>query len=105
MCLGHVDFRLFRLSRVRYPTTVLSLSSRALSVPHAETFNPKLVARTVGEPEFQDAWENLRRLWRGLDDHAMSEFRELLKRYMQGELTMSEWRDIVHSITDWRGLS
>jgi hypothetical protein len=74
-------------------------------VPHAETFNPKLVARTVGEPEFQDAWENLRRLWRGLDDHAMSEFRGLLKRYMQGELTMSEWRDIVHSVIEWRDIA
>jgi hypothetical protein len=37
--------------------------------------------------------------------HAMSEFRELLKRYMQGEFTMSEWRDIVRSIIDWRDLA
>ena len=27
-------------------------------MPHAETFNPKLVPRTVGEPEFEDAWDN-----------------------------------------------
>jgi hypothetical protein len=74
-------------------------------VPHAETFNPKLVPRTVGEHELQDVWENLRRLWRGLDDHATSEFRELLKRYMQGEFKMSEWRDIVRSIIDWRDLA
>jgi hypothetical protein len=35
----------------------------------------------------------------------MSEFRELLKRYLQGELTMSEWRDIVHSIVEWRDIA
>ena len=74
-------------------------------MPHAETFNSKLVPRTVGEHEFQDAWENLQRLWRGLDDQAMSEFRELLKRYLQGEFTMSEWRDIVHSTIEWRGVA
>ena len=71
-------------------------------MPHAETFNPKLVPRTDSAQEFNEALDNLQRLWRGLDDHATSEFRALLKRYLQGELTMSEWRDIVHSIVVWR---
>jgi hypothetical protein len=67
--------------------------------------NQRHAIRVVGACEFEEAWDNVKRLTRGLDDHAMSEFRALLKRYMQGELTMSEWRDIVHSIVEWRGLS
>ena len=67
--------------------------------------NQRHPIRAVDAFEFEEAWDNVKRLTRGLDDHAMSEFRALLKRYMQGELTMSEWRDIVHSIVEWRGLS
>jgi hypothetical protein len=67
--------------------------------------NQRHAIRAVDAFEFAEAWENIERLARGLDDHAMSEFRELLRRYMQGELTMSEWRDIVHSIIEWRGVA
>ena len=70
-----------------------------------ETFNSKPVARTVGEPELADAWENLSRIWKGLDGHAISEFKELLKRYLEGEFSMREWCDIVHSICEWRGVA
>ena len=44
-------------------------------MPHAESFSPRLIARTVGEPELAEAWENLQRIWRGLDADAASEFR------------------------------
>jgi hypothetical protein len=71
-------------------------------VPHAETFNPKLVVRTVGEPELAEAWNNLSRLWQGLDGCTMSEFKQLLKRYLEGEFSQREWADIVRSICDWR---
>jgi hypothetical protein len=72
-------------------------------VPHAESFSPKLVARTVGEPELAEAWENLQRIWRGLDADAASELRQLLRRYLEGGFSQAEWRDIVHAIIDWRG--
>ena len=74
-------------------------------MPHAyprrcETFTPKPVARRVGEREFADALENLRNLWRGLDDAAMAEFKELLRRYLEGGFTQREWAAVVHSILD-----
>ena len=74
-------------------------------MPHAESFTPKLIARTVGEPELNEAWDNLWRIWRGLDADAASEFRQLLRRYLGGEFSQTEWRDIVHAVIDWRGLA
>ena len=68
-----------------------------------ETFAPKLVARAVGEREFADALENLHRLWHGLDDVAMAEFKELLRRYLEGGFTQREWAAVVHAMRDWRG--
>jgi hypothetical protein len=68
-----------------------------------ETFNPKPVARVVDESELQAAWVNLERLWRGLDDQRIAEFRELLRRYLKGEFSQSEWAGVVHSIIDWQG--
>jgi hypothetical protein len=74
-------------------------------VPHAESFSPKLVARTVGEQEPSEAWDNLWRIWRGLDADAASEFRQLLKRYLEGQFSQTERRDIVHAVIDWRGVA
>ena len=50
-----------------------------------------------------DALENLRNLWRGLDDAAMAEFRELLRRYLEGGFTQREWAAVVHSIAERPG--
>jgi hypothetical protein len=74
-------------------------------VPHAEAFNPRLIARTVGEQEINDAWENLRRIWRGLDADAASEFRQLLRRYLEGEFSQREWANVIHAVIDWRGVA
>ena len=68
-----------------------------------ETFTPKPVARRVGEREFADALENLHRLWRGLDDAAMAEFKELLRRYLEGGFTQREWAGVLYLIAEWRG--
>jgi hypothetical protein len=74
-------------------------------MPHAESFNPKLVARTVSEPELNEAWDNLWRIWRGLDADAASEFRQLLKSYLEGEFSQNEWANVIHAVIDWRGLA
>lgn len=50
-----------------------------------------------------DALENLRNLWRGLDDAAMAEFRELLRRYLEGGFTQREWAGVLYLIAEWRG--
>jgi hypothetical protein len=35
----------------------------------------------------------------------MTEFRQLLKRYLAGEFSQNEWRNIVRSIINRRGLA
>jgi hypothetical protein len=67
--------------------------------------SPKSASRVVSEIEFAEAWANISRIWKGLDEDATGELRTLLRRYLGGEFSIGEWSEILRSIAEWRGLA
>jgi len=44
----------------------------------------------VNESDFQDAMTNLERLWRGLGESEVEEFRQLLRQFLAGEFSQAQ---------------
>ena len=60
--------------------------------------NQKHTIRAVGACELAEAWENIERLSRGLDQERSAALREQLRGYLENRIGQSEWLAAVHAV-------
>jgi hypothetical protein len=60
--------------------------------------NQRHTVRTVGACELAEAWENIERLARGLDQERSAALREQLLAYLENRIGQSEWLAAVHAV-------
>jgi hypothetical protein len=62
--------------------------------------NQRHAIRAVGACELAEAWENIERLARGLDQDHRAVLREQLRAYLENRIGQSEWLAAVHAVRD-----
>jgi hypothetical protein len=62
--------------------------------------NQKHAVRTAGAGELSEAWDNIERLARGLDQERSAALREQLRAYLENRIGQSEWLAAVHAVRD-----
>ena len=60
--------------------------------------NQRHAIRVVGACEFEEAWDNVERLARGLDQARTTALREQLRAYLENRIGQSEWLTAVHAV-------
>ena len=60
--------------------------------------NQRHAIRAVGACELAEAWENIERLARGLDQERSAALREQLRAYLENRIGQSEWLAAVHAV-------
>jgi hypothetical protein len=60
--------------------------------------NQRHAIRAVGVGELSEAWENIERLARGLDQDHRAALREQLRAYLENRIGQSEWLAAVHAV-------
>ena len=60
--------------------------------------NQRHTVRTVGACELAEAWANIERLARGLDQERSAALREQLRAYLENRIGQSEWLAAVHAV-------
>ena len=60
--------------------------------------NQKHAVRAASACELAEAWENIERLARGLDQERSAALREQLRAYLENRIGQSEWLAAVHAV-------
>jgi hypothetical protein len=60
--------------------------------------NQRHAIRVVGACELAEAWENIERIWRGLDQERCAALREQLRAYLENRIGQSEWLAVVRAV-------
>jgi hypothetical protein len=60
--------------------------------------NQRHAIRAVGVGELSEAWENIARLARGLDQERSAVLREQLRAYLENRIGQREWLAAVHAV-------
>jgi hypothetical protein len=93
---------------VRPPRRLSRESSDESEVKRRRTpvaINQRHAIRAVGACELVEAWENLERLARGLDQDHRAALREQLRAYLENRIGQSEWLAVVHAVGDHRRIA
>jgi hypothetical protein len=62
--------------------------------------NQRHAIRAVDACELAEAWANIERLARGLDQERRAALREQLRAYLENRIGQSEWLAAVHAVRD-----